>query len=80
MFDNFYFINTPLDIQEEYYSYIEQQLNTLELSNKLYAYLIFSQIGNIMGKYCFKVYIKTDILDKNETLGEPDFLIFIPNV
>ena len=80
MFDNFYFIDTPLDIQEECYSYIEQRLNGLSISNRYYVYLIFSQIGNRIGKYCFKVYVKTDILDKNEVLGEPDFLIFIPNV
>lgn len=80
MFDNFYFIDTPLEIQEECYSYIEQQLNVLNLTNNHYVYLIFSPIGNIIGKYCFKIYIKSDILDKNKTLGEPDFLIFIPNV
>lgn len=80
MFDNFYFLNTPLEIQEECYDYIEQNLNKLNLNNKDYVYLLFSAIGNIMGKYCFKVYVKNNILSENEVLGEPDFLIFIPNV
>ena len=38
MFDNFYFRNTPLEIQEECYDYIEQNLNTLNLNNKNYVY------------------------------------------
>lgn len=80
MFDNFYFLNTPFEIQEECYDYIEQNLNKLNLNNKDYVYLLFSAIGNIMGKYCFKVYVKNNILSENEVLGEPDFLIFIPNV
>lgn len=80
MFDNFYFLNTPLEIQEECYETIFDKLNKLELTDKNYVYLIFSPINNIRGKYCFKVYIKNKILDKNEIPKNPDFLIFISNV
>jgi hypothetical protein len=54
MFDNFYFLNTPLEIQEECYETIFDKLNKLELTDKNYVYLIFSPINNIGGNIVLK--------------------------
>lgn len=78
--ENVYFLDTPVEVQEECYDYVHNEIYNLDLPPHVYVYLVFSSIANIAGKYCFNVYVKNGILDKNETLKTPDFLIFVPNV
>jgi hypothetical protein len=71
--DNIYFIDTPVEIQDEAYYKILEQLNQIEIPDNKNIYLKLTPIFNIPGKYYFNVYIQ-DTLDINL---RPDFLIFL---
>lgn len=76
--DNLYFLDTPIEVQDECYYQVLEQLNEFEFIDENYIiYLIFSEIFNLKGKACFKGYIKMQV-EKDKVFDyEPDFLIFI---
>lgn len=76
--DNIYFLNTPVEIQEECYYYVVEYLSQLnQLNENDIIYLSFTQIFNMNHKGFFKVYISSQI-ESNEAFNrQPDFLIFI---
>ena len=73
--DNLYFINTPVEIQDESYNNIVESLNYLDENTVVYA--VFTRIYNFESKGCFKCYLRTEIENNKENLKEPDFLFFI---
>lgn len=73
--DNLYFIDTPVEIQDESFNDIIEQLNFIDDDN-IIVYVIFSKIYNFENKGFFKCYIRTEIESCKENLKEPDFLIF----
>jgi hypothetical protein len=73
--DNLYFIDTPVEIQDESFNDIIEQLNFIDNDN-IIVYVIFSKIYNFENKGFFKCYIRTEIESCKENLKEPDFLIF----
>ena len=76
--DNLYFINTPVDIQDECYYDVIDELNELNfIKEEHIVYLCFSKIHNLLGKACFKCYLKNHIEENKVFDYEPDFLIFI---
>lgn len=76
--DNLYFLDTPVEVQDECYYQVLGQLNEFDFINdEDIVYLIFSEIFNLRGKACFKGYIKTQIGVDKVFDNEPDFLIFI---
>lgn len=73
--DNIFFINTPTDIQDEYFEYFCERLE--EVEDEKIIYIKFAPIMSLMGKYYFEVYICDAIVD-HSTLNYPaDFLIFL---
>lgn len=76
--DNLYFLDTPVEVQDECYYDVLEQINNFDFINDEHiVYLIFSKIFNLRGKACFKGYIKSSI-EKDKVFDyEPDFLIFI---
>lgn len=76
--DNLYFLDTPIDIQDECYYDVLEQINEFNfIHENNIVYLIFSEIFNLRGKACFKGYIKSEIENSKVFDYEPDFLIFI---
>lgn len=73
--DNLYFIDTPVEIQDESFNDIIEQLNFIDDDN-IIVYIIFSKIYNFENKGFFKCYIRTKVESNKENLKEPDFLIF----
>lgn len=73
--DNLYFIDTPVEIQDESFNDIIEQLSFIDNDN-IIVYVIFSKIYNFENKGFFKCYIRTEIESCKENLKEPDFLIF----
>lgn len=73
--DNLYFIDTPVEIQDESFNDIIEQLNFIDNDN-IIVYVVFSKIYNFENKGFFKCYIRTEIESNKENLKEPDFLIF----
>lgn len=71
--DNLYFIDTPVEIQDEIYYKIIEYLNDVPLPNNKNVYLKLVSSYSIPDKYYFNVYIR-DSFDSNL---EPDFLIFL---
>lgn len=73
--DNIFFIDTPVEIQDEYFYEIIEKLKPFDIPDNFFIYLQFSSIFNIPNKFFFKVFITS--LDKFEyNFKEPDFLIF----
>lgn len=76
--DNLYFLDTPVDVQDECYYEVLEQINEFNfIHENNIVYLIFSEIFNLRGKACFKGYIKSEIENSKVFDYEPDFLIFI---
>ena len=76
--DNLYFLDTPIDVQDECYYDVLEQINEFNfIHENNIVYLIFSEIFNLRGKACFKGYIKSEIENSKVFDYEPDFLIFI---
>ena len=76
--DNLYFLDTPVDVQDECYYDVLEQINEFNfIHENNIVYLIFSEIFNLKGKACFKGYIKSEIENSKVFDYEPDFLIFI---
>lgn len=73
---NIFFINTPVDIQDEIYDTISEQLKRYNIPENKIIYLRFTPIASIYGKFCFSVYIKDTIIDHALLDYSPDFLIF----
>jgi hypothetical protein len=71
--DNIYFIDTPIEIQDECYYKLLEYLEEINFDKKSNIYLKLSSSINLPGKYFFSVYIQ-DSFDINL---EPDFLIFL---
>lgn len=77
MENDIFFINTPLDIQEELYPIIEYRLAEHNIPEDKTIYLNFVTNMNMLGKYYFQVFI-TDGVVEHSTLNYPaDFLIFL---
>lgn len=74
--ENIFFIDTPVEIQEECYDSIIMELENINLSDSCYIYLKFSPLFNIEGKAVFKGYT-FNYDDKKDFNSQEDFLIFI---
>lgn len=74
--EKLFFINTPVDIQDEIYYKTIEYLNEIDIEYNSYIYLVFTPIANNIGKFYFKGYIKNEpILTKNFD-NKSDFIIF----
>lgn len=77
MNNEIFFINTPVEIQEEFYSYIEENLSAYNIPADKTIYLRFNTTMNIQGKYYFQVYITEGIVEHSSLSYPADFLIFL---
>ena len=77
MNNEIFFINTPVEIQEEFYSYIEENLFAYDIPADKTIYLRFNTTMNIQGKYYFQVYITEGIVEHSSLSYPADFLIFL---
>lgn len=71
--DNIYFIETPVEIQDECYYQLVEHLTNLGLETDKNIYLKLETIFNMPGKHFFNVYLQDSF---NSNLN-PDFLIFL---
>jgi hypothetical protein len=69
--DNIYFIDTPVDIQDEVFYKVLENLKNINTNDNIYLKFVSSL--NIPNKYYFNVYIGKSF-DSNAI---PEFLIFI---
>ena len=76
MTDEIYFLNTPVDVQEEIYNDIIEKLSNLEIDDNHIVYLRQVSSINFSDSYYFEVFVKSSVVD-HETLISPDFLIFL---
>ena len=76
MTDEIYFLNTPVEIQEEIYNDIVEKLSNLEIDNNDIVYLRQVSSINFSDNYYFEVYVRPNIVD-HKTLISPEFLIFL---
>lgn len=77
MENDIFFINTPVDIQEEIYPFIEKRIEERNIPENKTVYLNFVTNMNMLGRYYFQVYL-TDGIVEHSTLNYPaDFLIFL---
>lgn len=77
MENDIFFINTPVEIQEEIYYDIIEKLLSYDISSNKVIYLRMSTSMSIFGKYYFEVYVCDNIVE-HSTLNYPaDFLIFL---
>lgn len=74
--DKVYFINTPVEIQEEVYYQTIEYLNELKIDNRFYIYLVFMPIANLNNKFYFRVYLRKSIENAKNIDGEANFIIF----
>lgn len=77
MENDIFFINTPVDIQEEVYPYIEERLNHRDIPETKTIYLNFVTNMNMLGKYYFQVYLTNGVVEHSTLNYPPDFLIFL---
>lgn len=71
--DNLYFIDTPVEIQEDCYNFIVSEISELDIPYNKNVYAKMIPIYNLPGKYYFNIYIHESFKDNLQ----PDFLIFI---
>lgn len=76
MTDEIYFLNTPVEVQEEIYNDILEKLSNLEINNSDIVYLRQVSSINFSDNYYFEVYVRPNIVD-HKTLISPEFLIFL---
>lgn len=74
--EKLYFIDTPVEVQEEIYYKTIEYLNGINLDFNSHIYLIFTSISNNSSKFYFKCYLKDkpELVKKPE--DNPDFIIF----
>ena len=77
IFEDLYFINTPVEIEEEVYHLIEQELINNNVSTKAVIYCYFVNPYNYQNNGFFKVFISDKIEKDKDFNKEADFLIFI---
>lgn len=76
--ENLYFIDTPVDIQDECYDTIINYLeNFPNIGENDIIYLKYTSVFNMGNKGFFKGYISTQIKSNKDLNEESDFLIFI---
>jgi hypothetical protein len=77
MNNDIFFINTPVEIQEEFYSYIEENLSAYDIPADKTIYLRFNTAMNVQGKYYFQVYLTKGVVEHSILNYPADFLIFL---
>lgn len=76
--ENIYFFNTPIQVQDDCYDIIIEQLEQISsLKEEDIIYLIFTPIFNLSDKGFFKVYVSSQVEVNKDFDREPDFIIFI---
>lgn len=75
--NDIFFINTPIEIQDEIYNDIIDVLSTYEIDENKIIYLLLSPILFLGEKYCFEVFLRDTILGNNKLDGQAEFLIFL---
>lgn len=76
MENDIFFINTPVEIQEEFYPIILEQLSNLNLNENKTIYLRFVNSISLIGKKYFEVFITNGVVEHSSLNYSPDFLIF----
>ena len=76
MTDEIYFLNTPVEVQEEIYNNIVESLNDFQIGNNDIVYLCQVNSMNFTDRYYFEVFVRESVVD-HKTLISPDFLIFL---
>lgn len=76
MENDIFFINTPVELQEEIYESIIQQLNTLNIDKSKTVYLRFTNAFGLINKKYFEVFLTNGVVEHSSLNYAPDFLIF----
>lgn len=77
MENDIFFIDTPVEIQDEIYYDIIAHLEEYNIPENKIIYLKMTPIINLIGKYYFHVFIEDTIVDHSLLRRAPDFLIFL---
>ena len=77
MENDIFFINTPVDIQEEIYNDIIEKLISYNIPDNKIIYLRMTTSIGIFGKYYFEVYVCNNIVEHSSLNYPADFLIFL---
>lgn len=77
MENDIFFINTPVDIQDEVYYEVVEQLSMYDIAPDKVIYLKMTPIINLGGKYYFQVFVESGIVSHELLKKAPDFLIFM---
>ena len=73
--DNIYFINTPVDIQDEYFERFCERLENVP--DDAIIYLRYAPCMSLHGKFYFEVYVCESIVEHSSLNYPADFLIFL---
>jgi hypothetical protein len=76
MKNDIFFINTPVELQEEIYDSIVQQVSEFGVDENKTIYLRFTNSFGLIGKKYFEVFITNGVVEHSSLNYSPDFLIF----
>jgi hypothetical protein len=76
MQNDIFFINTPVELQDEMYDSIIEQLSQLNISEEKTIYLRFTNSLSLLNKKYFEVFITNGVVEHSSLNYSPDFLIF----
>lgn len=76
MQNDIFFINTPVELQDEMYDSIIEQLSQFNISEKKTIYLRFTNSLSLLNKKYFEVFITNGVVEHSSLNYSPDFLIF----
>lgn len=76
MENDIFFINTPVELQEEIYDTLVHQLSAFNIDEDKTIYLRFTNAFGLINKKYFEVFITDGIVEHSSLNYAPDFLIF----
>ena len=74
--EKIYFIDTPVEIQDEIYHKTIEYLNNINIDYNSHVYLFFSPVPDNNGKFYFKCHLKNQYISSKYLGDEPNFIIF----
>ena len=76
MQNDIFFINTPVELQDEMYDSIIEQLSQFNISENKTIYIRFTNSLSLLNKKYFEVFITNGVVEHSSLNYSPDFLIF----
>ena len=74
--NDIFFINTPVEVQDELYDSIIEQLSQFSIPETKTIYLRFTNSLSLLNKKYFEVFMTDGVAEHSSLNYSPDFLIF----